>query len=90
MIRTFRSKSLRAYFETANTKGLSVSNVARVRRILQALDAAGQPDQMNLPGMYFHALRGEQRWSVRVSGNWRITFGWNDRDAVDVDLEDYH
>jgi toxin HigB-1 len=90
VIRTFRSKSLRGYFETANAKGLGVPNVARVRRILEALDAAGRPEQMNLPGMYLHALRGEQRWSVRVSGNWRITFGWDDRDAVDVDLEDYH
>ncbi len=90
MIRTFRSKPLRAYFETASAKGLSVPNVARVRRILQTLDAAGKPEQMNLPGMYFHALRGEERWSVRVSGNWRITFAWDGLDAIDVDLEDYH
>jgi len=25
-----------------------------------------------------------------VSGNWRITFGWDEADAIDVDLEDYH
>ena len=90
MIRTFRSKPLRVYFEAARAKGLSVPNVARVRRILQALDAATQPEQMNLPGFYFHALRGEARWSVRVSGNWRITFAWHGLDAIEVDLEDYH
>ena len=46
--------------------------------------------RMNLPGYHFHALRGVRRWSVRVTGNWRITFGWSGIDAIDVDLEDYH
>jgi proteic killer suppression protein len=45
---------------------------------------------MDFPGHFFHSLRGSGRFSVRVSGNWRITFGWLDGDAVDVDLEDYH
>jgi proteic killer suppression protein len=54
------------------------------------LDAATGSEQVNLPGYHFHALRGEGRWSIRVSGNWRITFGWDGVDAVDVDLEDYH
>ena len=45
---------------------------------------------MNLPGFYFHGLKGEDRWSVRVTANWRLTFAWEDKDAVDVDLEDYH
>jgi len=58
--------------------------------MLQALDAAARPEQMNLPGFYFHALRGAHRWSIRASGNWRITFAWDGADAIDVDLEDYH
>ncbi|MDX2141995.1 MAG: type II toxin-antitoxin system RelE/ParE family toxin [Rhodospirillaceae bacterium] len=90
MIRSFRSKALRAYFETGKPRGLSVQNAARVRRILLVLDAATRPEGMNLPGYWFHALHGERRWSVRVTGNWRITFGWDGADAVDVDLEDYH
>jgi proteic killer suppression protein len=90
VIRTFRAKALRLFFETGNAKGLSVQNAARVSRILRALDDAARPESMNLPGYYFHALRGAQRWSVRVTGNWRITFGWDDADAIDVDLEDYH
>ncbi len=47
---------------------------------------------MDLPGFHFHALKGDAkgRYSVRVSGNFRITFGWHDDDAIDVDLEDYH
>ena len=45
---------------------------------------------MNLPGYYFHSLESELRWSVRVTGNWRLTFGWDGGDAIDLDLEDYH
>ena len=90
MIRTFRSRALRSYFTTGDPRGLSVPNVARIGRILRALDAATRPEQLNLPGYYSHRLRGAHRWSVRVTGNWRITFGWDEADAIDVDLEDYH
>ena len=90
MIRSFRNRALKTYFETGNPSGLSVQNVARVSRMLRALDAATQPQQLDLPGFFFHALRGERRCSIRVTGNWRITFGWNGTDAIDVDLEDYH
>lgn len=90
MIRSFRSKALRAYFETGQPRGLSVRNLARVRRMLLAADAATAPEQLDLPGFYFHRLQGEARWSVRVTGNWRMTFGWDGTDAIDVDLEDYH
>ena len=90
MIRSFRNKGLRIYFATGAARALGVPNEARVGRILRALDDATLPDQMNLPGYRFHSLRGERRWSVRVTGNWRVTFGWDGNDALDVDLEDYH
>lgn len=47
---------------------------------------------MNLPGLRFHPLKGADRgrYALDVSGNWRITFGWDQTDATDVDLEDYH
>jgi toxin HigB-1 len=54
------------------------------------LDAATRPEHVNLPGYFFHALRGPRRWSTRVSGNWRFTFGWDGADAIEIDLEDYH
>lgn len=92
MIRSMRSKPLRQFFETGKSGKLPVQGaaVARTGRILAALDAATKPEDMNLPGFYFHGLEGEGRWSVRVTGNWRITFGWDATDAIDVDLEDYH
>ena len=90
MIRSFRSKALRVYFESGKGSALSVQNIKRVGRMLRALDDATQPEHLNLPGYHFHRLKGVERWSIRVTGNWRITFGWNGNDAVDVDLEDYH
>ena len=92
MIRTFRSKGLKRFAERGEPSKLSIPNVDRVRRILARLNASVRPDDMNLPGYRFHALRGSERgrYGVDASGNWRITFGWDGEDAVDVDLEDYH
>ena len=47
---------------------------------------------MDLPGLALHPLTGSRKGTcaVRVSGNWRVTFTFVDRDAVDVDYEDYH
>ena len=54
------------------------------------MNAAKEPQDLNLPGFNFHALAGKpKRFTVHVSGNWCITFGW-DNGAIDVDLEDYH
>ena len=90
VIRNFRSKALATYFITGNASALSVPNAARVRRMLRVLDAAGRPEDANLPGFYLHQLQGSPRYSIRVSANWRITFAWDRADAIDVDLEDYH
>lgn len=92
MIRSFRSKALRRFAEQGDASKLSVSNVRRVVIILAHLGGAVSPDDMNLPGYRFHGLKGRDkgRYAVDASGNWRITFGWDGKDAVDVDLEDYH
>jgi toxin HigB-1 len=90
VIRSFRNRAFRRDVETGDPGGLSVPNVARVGRMRRALDAAGRPEQLNLPGFYWHTLQGEARWTIRVTGNWRITFAWDGADAVAVDLEDYH
>lgn len=92
MIKSFRSKALKQFAATGDASKLPVQNSAdRIRRQLQALDAATAPEQMNLPGWYFHGLQGKpKRWSVRVTANWRITFGFDGEHAEAVDLEDYH
>ncbi len=92
MIRSYRSKALRRFAELGDASKLSVQNPVRIRRILLALNAGTVPDFIDQPGWRFHALKGKDkgRYAVDASGNWRITFGWDGVDAIDVDLEDYH
>ena len=47
---------------------------------------------MNAPASKLHELKGDRKgiWSVTIKANWRITFLFEDEDAFDVDLEDYH
>lgn len=92
MIRSFRSKALRRFAEKGDASKLSVPNVRRIEVLLARLDAAEMPEDMNLPGFRFHSLKGgdKGRYAVDASGNWRITFAWDGKDAIDLDLEDYH
>lgn len=92
MIRSFRHKGLKRYAEKHDPSKLSVSNRRRLDTILEALDEAARPEEMHVSGWRFHALKGTSkgRYALDVSGNWRLTFGWDGKDAVDVDLEDYH
>ncbi len=92
MIAGFKHRGLKRYFETGTTRALDSNQVDRIRLILGRLNASIAPQDMNLPGLRLHELTGRRRgtWSVRVSGNWRMTFRFEGPDAYDVDLEDYH
>ena len=92
MIRNIRHKGLLRFFADDDSRGINSKHGARIERILDRLDAAIRPEDMNIPGYGFHGLQGfnPKRYAVSVSGNWRITFAFDGEDAVDVDLEDYH
>jgi proteic killer suppression protein len=92
VIRSFRSKALKRFVESGDGSKLSIRNVERLEILLRRLNTVKHPEYMNLPGFFFHGLKGGQkgRYSVRVTGNYRLTFGWDGDDAIDVDLEDYH
>ena len=92
MIRSFRHKGLEIYFTRSDRRGIDARQEARIRRILDRLDAAARPEDMNLPGYRFHGLKGDRKgaYAVSVSGNWRITFRFDAGDAFYVNLEDYH
>lgn len=92
MIRSFRHKGLERYFTKSERKGIDAKHAERIRRILDLLDSAVRPEDLNLPGYRFHGLKGDRKgvYSVWVSGNWRITFQFEAGDAVYVNLEDYH
>jgi len=59
---------------------------------LAALDTSQCIEDMEIPGFKLHALKGKLkgRWSISVSGNWRITFEFRDGNAFVLDYEDYH
>lgn len=92
MIRSFRHKGLERFFLRGSRAGITAVHSNRLRLILGRLHVSNTPQDMGLPGLYLHQLRGKDkgRWSVRVTGNWRVTFGFSGRDAVDIDYEDYH
>lgn len=92
MIRRFRHKGLARYFETSDMRGVPAWAKPRLDRMLDRLDAAFAPADMNVPGWRFHALHGDREgaYAVAVSGNLRLTFRFEGNDAVDVNLEDYH
>jgi proteic killer suppression protein len=92
VLRTFRHKGLGKYFATGSKAGIQTAHAERLSLILAALNAATAPGDMGLPGLRLHPLKGGRSgsWSVSVSGNWRITFRFEGKDAIDVDYEDYH
>jgi proteic killer suppression protein len=92
MIRRFKHQGLERFFLRGTRAGIQAAHSNRIRLILGRLHASTSPQDLNLPGLYLHELQGRRRgtWSVRVSGNWRITFKFDGEDAVDVDYEDYH
>jgi proteic killer suppression protein len=92
MIRSFKHKGLRRYFEVGDASKLQHTHIKRIRLILTALDAATHIDAMAFPGSNLHPLKGSKRgfWAVSVSGNWRLVFRFESGDAYDVDYLDYH
>ena len=92
MILSFRHKSLKELFQKGRSSGVAPTLVNRLSIVLDYLDAAETPYDMNVSGLRLHELKGSRKgtWSVTVSRNWRLTFRFRDGDAYDVDLEDYH
>ena len=92
MIESFRHKGLKRLYEKDEGKGVPPELADKVARILARLDVAKTPEQMDLPGLRLHPLKGEPRgfWSVWVRGNWRIFFRFEGTGVAQVDLVDYH
>jgi proteic killer suppression protein len=92
MIVSFRHKGLERFWTRGDTSRLRPDWIAKVERKLDALELAHSPQDLAFLGAGFHGLRGDLkgRYALAVSRNWRLTFGWQGQDAVEVDLEDYH
>ena len=91
MIKSFQHKGLQALFDTGSKAGIQPHHAQKLLRLLARLDVANGPEDMNLPGWRLHSLVGDLAgfYSVSVNGNWRMTFTFEDGDAVLVDYLDY-
>jgi proteic killer suppression protein len=92
VIQSFQHKGLKQLFTKGSARGISGQLSGRIRRVLDAINGAGSPDDLMIPGFGTHQLKGNRRgtWAIAITGNWRITFQFNGIHAVDVNLEDYH
>ena len=92
MIKTFRSKALADLWSKGRAAKIDAALHKRILIRLDRLNASSAPEQMNLPGFNFHALRGfvPTRYTVHVNGPWCITFEFDAGDALRVDFEQYH
>lgn len=89
VIKTFIHKGLQAFFEKGTKAGIQPHHAARLKRQLTRLDLSKEPADMGIPGWKLHPL-SNGHWSVWVNGNWRLTFYFENGDAVLVDYQDYH
>ena len=91
MIKGFKHKGLKLFFENNDPSRLQPHHVEKIRRILYRLDEAKSIEEVNIIGWGLHQLKGDLKnhWSIKVNGNYRITFRFN-VDTFDVDYIDYH
>ncbi|MFZ1109384.1 MAG: type II toxin-antitoxin system RelE/ParE family toxin [Rhodomicrobium sp.] len=90
--RRIKSGALKRLVKSGDESKVKPEWRAKVRRILGQLHIAVAPEELDLPGYDFHLLGSDRKgtYSVSISGNWRITFKWDDEGPYDVDMEDYH
>jgi proteic killer suppression protein len=92
VIKSFKGKGLAELWAKGTSAKIDAKMHKRILRRLDALDAAAKPEDMNLPGFDFHALKGfdPTRYTVHINGPWCVTFAFDGADAVDVEFEQYH
>jgi toxin HigB-1 len=92
---SFRHKGLRQLHEEGKARGVPPAMADKLRKLLFALETAEKLDQVGrFPGWKMHPLKGDLEgfWSLTVTGNWRLIFGYDEKAnaASDIDLVDYH
>ena len=92
MIESFKHKGLKRLFETGHTSGVNPQHIESLRKILALLETSENIDDMDLPGLNLHKLKGRRKntFAVKVSGSWRVTFKLKNGDVLEVNYEDYH
>lgn len=92
MIKSFQHRGLEKLFYDGIKKGVQPQHAQKLEDILDRLDGAAVVGDMKYPGSDLHPLKGDLKghWAVKVSGNWRVIFRFENGDAYVVDYLDYH
>ena len=92
MIASFKHRGLKALYDGRTARRVAPEHIQKLRDILGVIDRSQRTQDVDLPGLRLHSLKGELKghYAVTVSGNWRVTFRFEDGDVVDVDYLDYH
>jgi len=77
---------------TGSVKGIQNDHSKKIRIVLTRLNQIDLMSDINVPSFNLHQLKGEfkDHWSIKVNGNWRITFKFEDKNVYIVDYQDYH
>jgi proteic killer suppression protein len=92
MIESIRHKGLRQYYEEGKAAKLPANQLSKIRRIFDMLNAVTSEDDIIQLGKNVHSLKGELAGyrALSVTGNYRITFRFEDGGIYDIDYVDYH
>jgi len=92
MIRSFRHAGLEKFFFTGIKAGIHPAHAKKLSLQLGTSNISGNATRMNVPGWNLHPLKGDliDHWSVKLNGNWRMTFTVDGEGAILVDYQDYH
>ena len=92
MIKSFQHKGLENFFYTGSKKGIQPDHAKKLRLILDRMNNAELIGDMDYPGSKLHLLQGNLKghWAVNVSGNWRVTFQFENGNVYIIDYQDYH
>lgn len=92
MIKTVKNKALRKYIFDGDKSKINPKHLTRINQVVSVLHSAKSINSIALPGMNLHSLKGELEnyWSVSITGNYRLTFKFENGDIFELDYIDYH
>jgi proteic killer suppression protein len=92
MIKTIKGTPTRQFIETGKSKFSGLDRTLAARRIVTLAKATSLTDFGDLNSVGLHKLKGNRKdfWSVKINGPWRLVFRFDDGDAYDVEIVDYH
>jgi len=92
MIISFKHKGLERFFTNGSASGIQAKHAKKLKIQLTLLNITNRPEILNVPGFDLHKLKGKRSdiWSMKVNGNWRLTFEFANGNIYILNYEDYH